>query len=407
MTTPERTFFQELRSLSGPIRILAAGTFVDRFGTYIFPFLVLFLTDRGLSREAAGMGLACLGVGGIGAGWLGGFLSDLIGRRRTIAISMIGGGVMALTLYFCATYAERVGGFQATFAAAMIYGLVRGMYHTASSSLVADLVPAKNRVAAFALLRFAINLGWALGMTLGGYLAEISFLWLFALDAATSFVFGIVAALFLPHGVRTERSQAGWGPALAVMRQNRAFLLVFVNALVLATVFVQMGSSFALYLREGGFGLKLFGWLMALNGLLIALLEMPISAWSRRFSAPHIIALGTFLAGVGFAANAWVAGWLGFAFAMFVFTVGEMIAMPVQGAYVSQLAPEKMRGRFNGAIGFAWSGANIIGPVLGLWLLGFGIQVLCGAMLLLSAVGAVLLTGAWKPRRQPASPELG
>ncbi|MEM1296626.1 MAG: MFS transporter, partial [Verrucomicrobiota bacterium] len=84
-------------------------------------------------------------------------------------------------------------------------------------------------------------------------------------------------------------------------------------------------------------------------------------------------------------------GWFGFGIAMFIFTIGEMISMPVQGAYVSQLAPEKMRGRFNGAIGTAWSGANIVGPVLGLWLLGYGFGTLCTVILCLSIGSAILM----------------
>tara|TARA_R110002096_G_scaffold215310_8_gene403086 strand:+ start:13526 stop:14683 length:1158 start_codon:yes stop_codon:yes gene_type:complete len=376
------------------------GTFVDRFGAYIYPFLVLFLTDQGLSKESAGFGMACVGIGGLGAGWLGGYLSDLIGRRKTIAISMIGGGFFAISLYLATIYATQLGGYWATFVAAGLYGLVRGMYHPASSSLVADIVPPKNRVAAFALLRFAINLGFALGMMLGGHLAEISFLILFLLDTTTSVIFGIAAVFFLPQGIRSERSQASWIPALKVMKGSRAFLLVFINAGILAIVFVQMGSSFAVHLRDGNYGLKLYGWLMAFNGLLIVFLEMPISAWTRRFSAPHMIALGSLLAGLGFATNAFAVTWIGFSLAMFTFTVGEMISMPVQGAYVSQLAPESMRGRFNGAIGFAWSGANVVGPILGLWLLGLGFEVLCLTIFCLNTASALMLV--LRPTTAPA-----
>lgn len=384
------------------MHILAMGTFVDRFGAYIYPFLVLFLTNQGLSKEAAGFGMACIGIGGLGAGWLGGYLADLIGRRRTIAISMIGGGLLAITLYFATVRAPQLGGYWASFTVAALYGLVRGMYHSASSSLVADLVPQRNRVAAFALLRFAINLGFALGMMVGGYLADISFLAIFVLDAATSVTFGVAAIFFLPQGVRTTRTQASWKPALKVMRGSRAFILVFINAGVLAIVFVQMGSSFAVHLREGDYGLKLYGWLMAFNGFLIVILEMPISAWSRKFSAPHMIALGSLLAGFGFATNAFASSWVGFGIAMFIFTVGEMISMPVQGAYVSQLAPEKMRGRFNGAIGTAWSGANIVGPILGLWMLGYGFDLLCLVIFVLSVISAVLMVHQRStPDRQP------
>ncbi len=398
MNAPTGSFLSELRSLPRPVWVLATGTFADRFGTFVVPFLVLFLTARGLSKEMAGAAAGLFGVGVIGAAVLGGYLSDRIGRRKTIAVSMFGGATAAVALYLAASRLDgSVSGLSWDSAwvllCSCVYGGVRGMYHSAASSLVADLVPAGARVAAFAAVRFAINLGWASGMAIAGFLAEHAFGWLFAIDAAASCVFGAIALGFLPAGVRSSRRESGWGLALASIRRNRRFLLVAANGLLVALIYTQWHSSYTVFLRESGYPARVFGLMMALNGVLIILFEMPVSAWARRFAPTGMIAFGTVLAGVGFGMNGLSSGLLGLVVAMIVFTFGEMIIMPVQGAYVANLAPRRMRGRYNGSFGFLWGGANVVGPLLGLSLLGYGPAVLCWTVVGIGLAGAAFLLG--------------
>jgi MFS family permease len=51
---------------------------------------------------------------------------------------------------------------------------------------------------------------------------------------------------------------------------------------------------------------------------------------------------------------------------MVVFTIGEMIALPIAHSYIAGLAPEDMRGRFMGVLGIAWNAATMLGPSLGM-----------------------------------------
>jgi MFS family permease len=83
---------------------------------------------------------------------------------------------------------------------ALLTGLVQESGNPATSALIQDLIPPEHRVNAYAVLRFAVNLGWSLGPACAGWLAEHSFTWLFLGDAATSAVFGIIALLALPKG---------------------------------------------------------------------------------------------------------------------------------------------------------------------------------------------------------------
>ena len=137
---------------------------------------------------------------------IGGLLSDRIGRRNAIAFSMISAGVLTLALWQAHTLA-------------LIYPLMFGVacvgeiHRPASGALIADLVPSEGRVAAFTMFRLAVNVGWAAGLALGGFLAERSFDLLFVGDAATSIAFGVISLAALPHGTRTARSEEAHLPS--------------------------------------------------------------------------------------------------------------------------------------------------------------------------------------------------
>src|SRR5687767_13948885 len=188
-----------LRSLPGPTWVLFGGTFVNRFGTFVMPFLAIYLTRQGYSATQAGFAMSMYGAGHIVASMLGGHLADRIGRRHTIALSMLGSAATMMAL-------SQARSFPAIVVCAFFVGLAGELYRPAASALLGDLVTPEQRVAAFGMYRFAINLGFALGPATAGFLADRSFFGLFAVDAATSLAYGVVALFALPHGLRSAAS---------------------------------------------------------------------------------------------------------------------------------------------------------------------------------------------------------
>ena len=94
---------QNLRSLPPAAWVLFGGTFVNRLGTFVMPFMTLYLTHRGFSIPQAGLALAMYGIGGVAAQFLGGWLADRIGRRNAIGFSMLGASVITLLLWQAST----------------------------------------------------------------------------------------------------------------------------------------------------------------------------------------------------------------------------------------------------------------------------------------------------------------
>jgi MFS family permease len=360
--TGRRSLRQNLRGLPRPTRVLFIGAFVNRLGTFVLPFITLYLTHRGYSVQQAGLGLAAYGVGAIGAQGVGGLLADRFGRRNTIALSMLGGAAFTLSLIW-------VNGLVGIIVVVVLLGFVAELYRPASSALIADLVAPEARVAAFSAYRLSLNVGWAAGLALGGILAEHSYTWLFIGDATSSIVFAVVALTSLPHGVRTTRHEErrrGHATAGSSIAADHAFLLILGAVFLTAAVFMQNAGTFALYVTDHlHFSTKTYGFLEALNGVIVVAFELPISAWTQHRERTRMIALGAALIGAGFAVLAFVGALPGLLLMVVVWTLGEIVESPATSAFVADRAPEHARGRYQGALGMMYAAAAVASPLIG------------------------------------------
>lgn len=192
--------------------MLWAGTLINRLGTMVEPFLGLYLTEmRGLGLGQAGVVMALLGLGSVFAQIIGGALADRIGRRATLVLAMTPNAAGLLAL-------GHAQGLPAIMASALLLGLVLDMFRPASAAMVADLISPDERPRAFGLLFWAVNLGFAVAMVLGGTLARAGYLWLFWVDAVTCLAFGVLIWRAVPETrarrPKGEREPGGFGEVL-------------------------------------------------------------------------------------------------------------------------------------------------------------------------------------------------
>lgn len=395
MSAPPVPLLTDLRALPGKFWVLFAGTFINRFGTFVWPFLTIYLTRQGYPIAAAAWAISAYGVGSFSGSVLGGWLADHIGRRNTIALGTFSAAVFYMLLYAASS-------LPAIIACSALAGLASGTYQPAIGALIADIVPPAQQVRASAAIRLAANAGFAFGVALGGFLAERSLFWLFAGDALTTALYGGIALVWLPHGLRRVTQHTPWRAAFASLRGDRAFHALWIASFCGSLVFSQFGSTYSLYVERLGLTLALPGWhlapsevyglLLGWNGALVVLAELPLTSATLRFAPHRVMALGHALAALGFALNAVAHSILLLWLAMTIYTLGEMISSPTSSAYLARLAPEQMRGRYNGALALAWNSAGIVAPPLAfplfaasptaLWLVGGGLG-LFGALVIL------------------------
>jgi predicted MFS family arabinose efflux permease len=290
--------------------------------------------------------------------------------------------------------------------------MVGEIYRPAATALLGDLVQPEQRVAAFGMYRFAINLGFAVGPATAGFLADRSFFYVFAGDALTSFVYGIVALFALPHGLRSSGKDEKPAEGLRVALSDRRFMFFLAATFCMTWVEFQLHSTFPLHIAKLGYSPATYGMLLSINGVMIVTLELLFTSWTQRFPPQRLIALGYGLTGVGLAMTG-IADTIPFlAMSVVVWTIGEMVWAPVTGAFVTGLAPERYRGRYMGLWHSTWSAGLLLGPFFGtliyqrspnaLWVTCFVVGMTAAALALVKPSHKAELESS-----PPPAPEVG
>ncbi|HEY0143012.1 MAG TPA: MFS transporter [Thermoanaerobaculia bacterium] len=377
------TFRENLRLLPRPAWILFGGTFINRFGTFVMPFLVIYMTRLGYTPAQAGIAVSAYGAGHLIASMVGGDLADRIGRRYTIAISMFGSAASMVAL-------SQAEGYFAILACTFVVGVFGELYRPAAQALISDLVAPEQRVTAFGIYRMAINLGFAFGPATAGFLADNSFLYLFLGDAVTSFAYGIVALFALPHGLRGQTKDERATEGIRVALRDPLFVRFLLATLCVTWIEFQIHSTLPLHIAAQGFGTQTYGLLMSLNGAMIVIFELGIIAWTQRMPQQPMIAIGYGLSGIGFALTGLAYGIPALTATVVIWTIGEMIYAPVAGAFVAGIAPERYRGRYMGLWVMSWSAGMLLGPALGTLLYQSNEPLYWSTIAAMGCVGAAL-----------------
>ncbi len=388
------------------IRWLGFGAIVRATGvSLILPFIALYLRNvLGLGYEVIGVLLAVLGILPLVVVPIGGMITDRVGRRNLIVVSLIveAGAVLAGGAAMAARSLPAVLGFGAV---VNFSGAIGG---PAFSAYVADLVTGSERTQGFTWFRIGWNVGFTLGVLSGGVL--IGFLGFpeVGLLAGTVLV-GSTALLALklePSPYDRDRAAGlprptangvpGLRGTLQVLVADRLFL-AFCAALAVAELAVgQWGTTFPLYANTVlGLPYAIVGLGLALNGVLVVVAQAPTTRAAIGHRHTGLTHLGIALYVVGFllfGAVALVPALVlaGFFASVFVLTMGEnVLSIPMQ-TLPSNLAPAGEIGAYNGAF-FAITGVGqILAPTLGGFVLVLGANPLVTwAVLMVPAVPAL------------------
>ena len=380
---PQRNLRENLRALPRPVWVLFAGTFINRFGTFVMPFMAIYLTRSGYSIAQAGAAVSAFGGGHVVASMVGGHLADRIGRRNTICVSMFAGAIAMVAL-------SQARSYPVILLLTFLTGSMVEMYRPAATALIGDLVKPEQRIAAFGMYRWAINLGFAAGPATAGFLANRSFFLIFLFDAMTSLIFGLVALFMLPHGLRVSAKEEQTGEALRHALRNNRFVLFLIATLCVTWIEFQLHSTFPLYIQQLGYQPSTYGLLLSINGVMIVVFELALTTWTQRRPPQRIIALGYALAAIGIAMTGLAHTIPQLVGTVIVWTLGEMVYAPVTGAYVTSLAPERYRGRYSGLWMLMWSLGMLLGPWIGTLIFQRRPALLWGTCAIVGLGGAAL-----------------
>jgi MFS family permease len=376
--------------------LLQLGVLINFLGNgMVAPFLVIYLHyGRGLPLALAGSAIALGGITAVTSGLLAGSLSDRLGSRNTLVAAMVCNAIAYLL------YTQVTAAWQA-FGVGLLVGVGTGAYGPSSQNLIASMVPAENRQAAYAQNRVTAVVGLGLGATIGGVLAGrglSGYLALLRLDAITFLTFAALL-LLLPSG-RVPMRPANEGSYARVLRDRAFVRLVGVNILMVTAGIAPMLVLLPAYAKgQAHVSEYAIGAIYAANTLTIVAAQMPLTRLTR--GRNRMLVLRT-------AALTWVACWLiclaagvrltgnvaalAIGLAAIGYAIGDCLYSAIMVPTAAALAPDHLRGRYLGATGLAWQSGFLLGPSLGGLVLGIfplGLPVACMATCLLAAAGTL------------------
>ena len=361
----------------------------------VLPFIALYARQElNVSVGNAGLVLAFYGIGAFISAPFSGKLSDKIGALKLMTISLITTGLF-LFLYSVIT------NFILFLALTFVWAIISEAFRPASMSFISSEITSERRKTAFALNRLAINLGMSIGPLAGGILSTINFHLLFYVDGLTSVAAGVFL-IFSPwekhETVEKEteiNKQSIAHEKVSVFSDRR--LLYFLLALIpVEIVFFQHIGALPLFIvTELGYSNAVFGFLTAVNTILIIFIEVPLNDSMRNWEDWKSIGLGALLSGVGFGLMAFTQTIPPIVFLIVIWTFGEMIFFPSAGEYVAKIAPPKQRGEYMGYFQMSFSFSFMVGPWLGAFALehfgSFNLWIGCLIFGLISAVVMLVL----------------
>lgn len=328
----------------------------------VVPFMTLYLTDMGHSIGKAGFVIGFFGAGAFSGAWLGGRMTDKLGFYPVQLFTLLVGGILFIILGQMKSY-ELICLF--TF----LLSFVNEAFRPANSTAIAFYSRVENRTRSYALNRLAINLGWALGSSIGGFIADYNYELLFWVDGLTNISAALLMWFFLkPVNYKPAQQKNTEDTIIQPAYKDKTYMQFVFITFFFACCFFQLFNNLPVFFHtELGLTKRFIGLLMASNGLIIALFEMVIiyKLEGRRDLIVYITT-GVLLISISFFILIIPFAGVIVATSMIVaVTFGEILSMPFMNSYWVSRTTNNNRGQYAALYTMAWSAAQVLGPVGG------------------------------------------
>lgn len=318
---------------------LWTSTLVNRSGGFVVTFLAMYLTvERNFSASYAGLVAALYGLGGSVAAVIGGMLSDWIDRRATLLAASLATAASTAVLGLV-THPAAIA------VTACAVGLAGNASRPAVSAMIADLVAPEDQVRAHSLNYWAVNLGFGLSAAVAGLISAHGYVWLLLGDALTTLLCAVIVFVRIPETRPSEVRPGSGTPAFGLSQVCRdgPFMTLVGLTFLLGTIIQQAFTTLPVDMGRSGFDASDYGHVVALNGLLIVLLQIPLTRWVAKRGTGTVLPLGALLLGWGFGLTVFAGTsgpgqpsgsvWL-YALSVTVWTLGEIVYTPTSAAAV-------------------------------------------------------------------------
>lgn len=380
-----RYYINSYKGLSREVWLLALVNLINRCGTMVIPFMMLYLTSKlGCSLSKAGVVISFWGIGAFVGSYFGGKLTDRIGFYKIQLFSLFFGGIGFIIL-------GQLQNYYAICVFTFLLAMVNESFRPANSAAMGSFSTKENRMRSFTLMRLSFNLGWAVGAGIGGFVAHQSYQLLFWIDGITNILAAILLWYLLPDKSGIVKSETKVNDAKKVsMLSDKVFVQFILISIIFLSCFVQLFTNLPVYFKkELHLEEDYIGYLSSWNGLLIVLIEMMLIFWiEKNWTKKRAVTIG-----VAFHVLAYLllvffqlAFWGAFVMMTFI-TISEMLAFSVLVSFWMTRTDETNRGQYAAIWTMTWAFSQTVGPFLGSMIAQYaGFKILWLTIALLSTI---------------------
>lgn len=395
-----KNLFSSYYGLPKSVFALFIVRIINCFGSFVYPFLTMFLTIKlGYSEEKAGFFVTAVVIAGSIGLLSGGKLADRFGRKKIFVILST---ASALSFVACAFLDKST----AIPWLIIISNLFLGGVLPCINAMLTDMADPEKRKAAFSLIYLGTNIGVAIGPIVAGFLFNNYIRLIFLLDAATTLISLIPVIIFIKETIPsrdkiievngseriTEKSEKG-NVISILLRRPMLVIFAFIS-LIYTFVYSQNYFSLPIYLNLhfGDRGPKVYGTLMSTNAIVVILLTIFLINMMKNTKPIINIAFAGILYAVGFGVIYIITNEIFLIFSTIVWTLGEIIQTINTSVYVANNSPITHRARFSGLISFITDIGFITSPVImGYFIKHYGVTKVWPLIFVLAISGAILM----------------
>jgi DHA1 family tetracycline resistance protein-like MFS transporter len=354
-----------LKEHRAKIGIVFLIVFIDLVGFgIVIPILPLYAEVFGPSPVVFGLLMASFSIMQFFAAPILGRLSDRVGRRPVLLVSLLG-SAFGYVLFGIA------GSLVMLFASRIIDGISGGNISTAQA-VIADITAPEDRAKGMGIIGAAFGLGFILGPAIGALLVTVA-PWLPGIGAAVASLIAFVLVLTrLPETLEPDaRRKARRHPlnlsslaeALTHPLVGLCLLMVFFTIFA----FANFETTFAQFAKlRFGFSISTIAWLFVYAGVLGAIVQGGlVGRLAKKFGEVRLIVAGTLLSFIALGLLPYAPSRGPLLAILAVLAFGQGIAHPSLSAFTSKLIEPDEVGGVMGVYQGMSSLARIVGPFWG------------------------------------------
>ena len=362
-------YINNFRGFSKEVWVLTLITYINRAGAMVMLFLTKYLHENFFfTLTEIGWMLVCIGAGALFGTWLGGRLTDRVGFYTIMLASLFLTGFGIISLMFLYDFIEICVGL-------FIVTAIADMYKPAMYVAVSNFTTQANRTRALTLVRLAVNLGIVSGPIIAGLIIQKdNYDMLFWIDGLTCIIAITVFMLLIDESKIykarkiIEREKIKNGLIKNSILPDKNFIIFWFASFLTAFLFFQLFTTIPLYNSDK---LKLtelqIGLLLAFNGLLIFLFEMPLISFleKRKLEATKIILLGSVFMTSGFLFLLFSNLVIVLVISILFITLGQILLFSFSNTFAFARAVRGQEGKYMAFYAMSFSAAQILSPKIG------------------------------------------